>query len=136
MIFTTGSRGNGTFQPWVALSNGGTYPLNSTTNFSSNATLSNDFNVTAPAKAAVENMTLFPNPTRNRATLTYTLQQEGEVSIQVLDFSGRLIKRVFEGTLDAGVHQTTESFDQLPKGMYFYNINIDGQQFTHKLVVQ
>ena len=134
VIFTTGSRSEGTFEPWVALSAGGTFPLNRVNNFSSN-TFGN-LTVPASAQSVVSTIDLYPNPTQGEATLTYTLETETDVVIRLTDVTGRVVKNVFTGRLDAGTHSTIEDFSELPTGLYFYNMNMGGKVMNYKLLVQ
>ncbi|MEM8907051.1 MAG: alkaline phosphatase D family protein, partial [Bacteroidota bacterium] len=134
VIFATGQLGDGTFQPWVALSNGGTYPLFPST---SNASLrqqnaANEHAADAPQLLVID---AFPNPTTGQNTLKYMLNQAGQVQIDILNLQGKRIKKVFEGQLQPGPYQLTEDLSQLPKGTYFYLISINEQVYTHQLIL-
>ncbi len=81
-IFATGSLAEGTFQPWVALSTGGTYPLPEWTGLSANSV---NENVTFGNYTTSE-MVLSPNPAGNFTMLEFETQ--GEVPVQINLFNG------------------------------------------------
>ncbi len=64
----------------------------------------------------------FPNPVGGSFTISYELQQPGEVQITLLKRSGEVVKEVAAGNQAAGSHETTVEVADLPKGMYFYRL--------------
>lgn len=49
----------------------------------------------------------FPNPTRGQTTFRFSLDHEDVVSVEIFDATGRLVRRVYEGSLTAGAHALT-----------------------------
>ena len=47
----------------------------------------------------------FPNPFNPRVTISFTLAKPGYVKLTVHDLGGRMVKRLLEMELDAGVHR-------------------------------
>lgn len=135
VIFTSGTEDQGGIQAWVALSNGGTYPLSAVEGFTDN-----DLSDVALAGNSQSNpistAKVFPNPANGLATIQYRLERETRVEIQLRDLSGTKIRNIFQGQLGAGVHQVSSALSDLPKGIYFYTIQLDDQVQTLKLVVQ
>lgn len=135
VIFTTGSTTDGNFRPWVALSNGGTYPLSSANNL-----VENSQQVAAIAygntNIGVEDIDLFPNPTTGWTTLQYELPDRTDLSIRLTDMRGQMIRNVFEGTVDPGLYRLRENLSDLPKGLYFYTVVMGQDVQTLQLVVQ
>lgn len=79
-----------------------------------------------------------PNPAVNNVTLRYSLIADAELTIGVLDVSGRLIQSVVSNkSVLAGVQNTeTVSVAELPSGFYFIGINAsNGESIMHKLMV-
>ena len=143
VIFATGFLHDGTFQPWVALSNGGTFPLfppNSITNnleVPAGAILLDEKEQVKPADALqLLIMNVFPNPTNSVNTLQYMLNEEGKVKIDLINLEGKVVKSIFAGTQAAGPHQITENFGDLPSGMYFYLIQMNEQVYTRRLLLK
>lgn len=141
VIFATGFLNDGTFQPWVALSNGGTYPL-----FPASAAFRNDTNVQTEELIKKYDsgsnalnllvMDVFPNPTTNISTLKYMLNNESQIKIDLINLEGKIVKALFSGIQQAGPHQLTSDFDELTVGTYFYLIQSNDQMYTQKLVIK
>lgn len=75
-----------------------------------------------------------PNPFDDQVEFTFQLNGEGEVALRILDVQGKVLKTVFDGMLEAGSHQLKWNGDNLPAGVYFYQLKtIDGVK-TGKLV--
>ncbi|MEM0995104.1 MAG: alkaline phosphatase D family protein, partial [Bacteroidota bacterium] len=132
VVFATGDLAGNTFQPWVALSNGGTFPLNV-------ANANNDFQIT-PASTSIWNesealiLGVFPNPSLEENTLRYILNETGRVKVDLLDINGRYLKTIFEGEQEKGGYNLTESLDGLQSGIYLYRLQLNDQVVTRKFV--
>ena len=80
---------------------------------------------------------LYPNPTSNTTTMVYSLNDQADVSIRVLDITG---KEVFNSNLGMqyfGTHEFTISANELGlnSGLYFVSIKINNNTFTGKLMI-
>lgn len=85
----------------------------------------------SPAEQA-EN--IFPNPSAGFATMSYQLEQDGPVSIQIYDLQGRLVVDLKEDMM-AGEHETELSLADLVNGAYLVRIQSDGRVRTQKLEI-
>ncbi|MCH8904841.1 MAG: PDZ domain-containing protein [Bacteroidetes bacterium] len=74
-----------------------------------------------------------PNPSGGQIELNFTLQQEGNAEIFIMDNTGR---RVYHENLENfdGSYQGTIDFSDQPSGVYFLTIRQDGKHFSKKLV--
>lgn len=80
---------------------------------------------------------VFPNPASNLLNLTFELSQSDEVSIQMMDMRGSVVKNILLGQLPSGSHAISEDLSQdIAKGMYFVSIRTNQGMMTKKLVVQ
>jgi hypothetical protein len=71
------------------------------------------------------NFTLFgnyPNPATNSTNVKYAVKNTTEVTIQVMDVTGRTISSSKEGKMAAGEHTATINTSNLPAGSYVYLI--------------
>jgi spore coat protein A, manganese oxidase len=89
----------------------------------------------APNEELVE-LVVMPNPFSTYVTLQFNLKEEQRVSIQLYDVKGKLVKTVFDGETQAGVHRISIDGSNMANGAYFCKINISGQQSLRKLVLQ
>jgi hypothetical protein len=81
-----------------------------------------------------------PNPARDRVTMHLDLQEAGQVSIQIVDASGRLVRNLLEGRMDAGVQAIEwngrdNAGRTVPAGVYFANIETRRGSSARRLVV-
>lgn len=133
VIFATGTAGSSDIQPWVALSNGGTYPLSPVDNIIGGNPGTEQLVSGKPVKSTA---TIFPNPARNITTLQYQLPQRTKLNIRLQDLNGNTIRQLYQGTADRGIHQITEDLSDLPKGMYIVTILGDDDVRTLRLMIQ
>ncbi len=76
-----------------------------------------------------------PNPFHSQTTIEYTLTEESNVSLQIFDLQGRVIAQLLDQKQQtAGKQQQTWNAQQLPSGVYYYQLNVDGYTQTKKLV--
>jgi hypothetical protein len=92
-------------------------------------------NVTKPKKF-IERL-IIPNPFLQSVYISFSLLQSKNINITVYDFTGKLIKNLFEGHLNKGEHQIQWDLnkDAVKDGVYF--LNLTGENFSRycKLIV-
>ncbi len=88
----------------------------------------------------------YPNPFSKSSggnpstTIPYSLSKAGNVSVDVFDISGRLIKNLFSGFRPSGNHQViwdgrNSSGNKVASGTYFYQINYNGNRLVKKMLL-
>lgn len=65
----------------------------------------------------------------NATTFTFTTDG-GQVTISLIDLSGRVLQTIAEGSYPAGTHRVTFSRDDLKPGNYFYQVKVNGSTVT------
>lgn len=97
--------------------------------------------VGVPGGAAPKELALAasPNPSRGDATLSYELPVGGDVSLEVFDLQGRLVRTLASGRQSAGRHSVRwdgrDAAGQSPAaGIYLARIRANGQERQIKLV--
>jgi hypothetical protein len=78
---------------------------------------------------------VFPNPMTSTATISYTLNENSAVNIDVYDISGRLVKNVFNGNQVKGEQKATFERGNLTPGMYIYKLQVGSQVETGKIMI-
>ena len=97
--------------------------------------------VEAACLAGIENMiqenelSIFPNPSSSRFTIQFSLENEEQVKLLVLNNLGQVVAIVANETLSEGQHELNWNAEGMPAGVYFYNIQIGNQAGTGKLVL-
>ncbi len=82
----------------------------------------------------------YPNPFNPSTTISYSLNEPGNVSIDIFDISGKLMNRLFSGSQISGNHQVVWNGKnslgrQIASGTYFYQINFNGNKMTKKMML-
>lgn len=78
---------------------------------------------------------IFPNPARQVNTLRYTIQEAGEVRIELRDNDGRLVKMLLDEYRAPGEYQVEVDLSPLNDGVYYYTITGKNGKVTKKMVV-
>lgn len=88
----------------------------------------NDQNQTAPL------FQVHPNPFDDRINLRWTEQASGTCQVDLLDFSGKKVRQLYEGT----VEYLPKSFDlsDLSNGIYLLSISSENEILTQKIIKQ
>jgi hypothetical protein len=82
-------------------------------------------------------LSLFPNPSEGTASLEFTLSDNAEVKYYVMDVTGRLVEDTKAFSLSPGHHSYNVNESQkLKAGIYFVNLELNGQRMSRKLVIE
>jgi len=77
-----------------------------------------------------------PNPVVQGATIQLLLNQKEALTIDLLDTSGRLIKRLMKHEMfDAGQHRINFSAEDLPNGIFFVAFTTERKRVLKKITV-
>jgi hypothetical protein len=131
VVFASGflSGDDPAFEPWVALSNGGTFPLTARAGRPEmrSAQINNSINVDA--------FTVFPNPSSVQFTMTMELEEASDVQLNLFTLTGKLVQTKDLGNLDKGYYQEELNVSDLPEGQYFLQIQNRNEVVTKRIVV-
>ena len=76
-----------------------------------------------------------PNPASSNALIQFELTQAREISLEVRDMLGKLIKNHDLGNLQPGVHRYDLDVNDWAAGTYTYSLVVDGAKASRKLTV-
>ncbi len=68
----------------------------------------------------------YPNPVKSNTEIYFGLTKKSEVDINIYNLKGQLIEMVIQGSFDPGYHSVNYSIKNLPNGIYFYKMSVDG----------
>ena len=88
-----------------------------------------------PAAIAESNVTMYPNPVRDNARLSFELNVKASVSYQVYDISGRMVKAERLGNYGEGKHEINITVNDLATGAYVLRLNAGNQTSNVKFMV-
>jgi glycosidase len=82
----------------------------------------------------------YPNPFRQQTTISYTLPEEGVVTLEIFDVLGRRVRTLVDERKEAGPHTVVwrggnEAGQSVSSGVYLGRLSFDGKTRTQKLVV-
>ncbi len=135
VVIATGFLGAGNatpFQPWVVLSNGGTFPLNAVTNFGDDNP--QQLSARVNTSASME-MTLSPNPASNVVTANISLAKDADVTIQIVDIAGKMVQREQFKQMSRGIHQLDLNVSDLKSGYYIVRTDSGDGMVNQKLMI-
>lgn len=93
----------------------------------------------AEAPASLQ-LTAHPNPFNPKTEIRFVLEQDASVNLSVFDSSGRKVRELADGFLEAGEHRfewngLDEAGNRLASGVYLVNLSGDEQAERRKLVL-
>lgn len=82
----------------------------------------------------------FPNPFNPNTKISFELNEQGYVTIEIFNLRGAKIITLLEETLSLGEHNADwngniESGEQASSGLYLYKITVNGQQKISKMLL-
>jgi hypothetical protein len=77
----------------------------------------------------------YPNPFNPSTAITYALKEAGEVTLKVFAVDGREVATLVNGRNASGTHTVLFNGDNLPSGLYVYQLKVNGFSATHKMVL-
>lgn len=116
VIFASGflSGANPAFEPWVALSNGGTFPLQAIPQFQDPSD-----ELQLRSAGSVFNISAFPNPTAGRFTVNLELEEASDMQAIVTNKLGQVVRESNFGALPKGFNTLEFELGNLPADQYY-----------------
>lgn len=78
---------------------------------------------------------MYPNPATEQLNLKYTLKNEAEVSLSVIDVNGKVVMSGKSRKEQPGEYKREIDVKQLAEGNYFLSISINGKTINNKFVI-
>ena len=78
---------------------------------------------------------IYPNPANEAAELTFNLNAQSNVNIQIFDLLGHNVANVMNNVLGQGLHGVNIDVNGLNNGTYYVRLTVGGQSITKSLNV-
>ena len=79
----------------------------------------------------------YPNPSNGKTTVSFAVENDSEVAINVLDSFGNIVRHIDCGRQNSGNHEIDIDLSDLPEGMYFCGITTgDGKKEMVKVLIR
>lgn len=81
-------------------------------------------------------METYPNPASDVVNMDYQLENASDVTIKILDVTGKVVQTEELGQKEAGQHKATFSASRLDAGMYFYIMEAGNNRLAKRMVIK
>ena len=76
-----------------------------------------------------------PNPATNSTKVEYSITNTGNVTIEVVDITGKVVRTINEGQKAAGSYSVELNTSDLANGVYYYTLTAGQNKLTNKMIV-
>ncbi|MCK4665026.1 MAG: T9SS type A sorting domain-containing protein [Bacteroidales bacterium] len=84
-----------------------------------------------------KDITIYPNPVINKATISYMLLNNANVDISIFDILGNKILDIVENQeMQKGLSNIEFSTNQINAGIYFVKLNIENKTYIKRIVIE
>jgi photosystem II stability/assembly factor-like uncharacterized protein len=77
----------------------------------------------------------YPNPFNPSTTISFTLDRDGFVNLNVYDVAGRVVATILNKEMTAGTYDVGFNAQGLASGVYFYKLKTAEQEMTKKMIL-
>ena len=80
------------------------------------------------------NITVYPNPAHDAASISFSLQQNGYVQATLVNLKGESVINIYNGSLNKGNQKLQVNVSRLPAGIYYVLLQAEGKKTYSKLI--
>jgi hypothetical protein len=84
---------------------------------------------------ALQDINVYPNPAADELYITYTLFTSQPVAIRLTDITGKCVRSISVDNTTTGSNKANISVAALPQGIYFLQLQLDGNVVNKKISV-
>ena len=89
----------------------------------------------SPQSSKTLSMDISPNPFNKTALIEFDLPNRGEARLDIYSMTGQVIKTIFDNKqMDEGLHQIEIDGTELPKGMMYFRLEMEGETVVKKMI--
>lgn len=77
----------------------------------------------------------YPNPFNPATTIKFSVSRESDISLKIYDVKGSLVSELYNGFINAGIHEFEWNAENFASGIYFYELKADNFKETKKMVL-
>jgi hypothetical protein len=120
---------------WCTNKNTSPYSQNHT--LTRNQLEQNDQDSQASTSDLITELRVFPNPaTGTSVEMAYSVSEQSDVTISVLGAKGEKIAELAQGKKDTGKYDIVWDITQVPNGLYFCTMEVNGKRIVKRLIIQ
>ena len=77
---------------------------------------------------------IYPNPVSDIATISFNTESAENISISIIDLTGRVVKSISSQHFQSGENKITVDLSELNNGIYFVQIKSNAIFYSSKLI--
>jgi len=77
----------------------------------------------------------YPNPFNPATEIKFSLAESSKVNLSVYNTNGQLVKTLVDGKTEKGYHSINFDASELNSGIYFYQLDVNGNVQTKKMIM-
>ncbi|MEZ4762502.1 MAG: T9SS type A sorting domain-containing protein, partial [Calditrichia bacterium] len=77
----------------------------------------------------------YPNPFNPTTTIPFQLSQSANVTLRIVDLTGRTVAELLNGRKPAGSHEIEFFAGNIGSGIYFYVLTVDGVRESRRMIL-
>jgi Secretion system C-terminal sorting domain len=75
--------------------------------------------------STISGINLSPNPSANQQILSIVIKEIKSLQIYLIDYTGKRLSQMFNGITKSGNNKINLNIENVPKGIYFYEVKLD-----------
>lgn len=84
----------------------------------------------------INNFDLSPNPANNDIKISFYVNAGSKYVLSIVDLMGAELETIQNGMIESEQYSLDYNISQLPVGVYFIRLELDGEVYTHKFIKQ
>jgi len=88
------------------------------------------------AKTNTQSFSVYPNPIKDKATITLSITENKTVKVELFDITGKLVQKIDEKNLSAGTHEFELLTEDLKNGVYFCKVTAGDWSVAKRLIIK
>lgn len=84
---------------------------------------------------SIGNVTIYPNPSHSELKLNYFVKDAGQITIELIDVTGKLVKLLSIETTNTGFYNRSFNIQQIPSGFYSLRISNGNTLLNKKITI-
>jgi len=94
------------------------------------------YSVGISEELTVEKVVSYPNPTTDILNIRFNLNNENNVSVRLVDVTGKVLTNINMGNLQQGTHKHTFNTSTYNSGLYFIEFTLGEEKIVNRFVVK
>lgn len=77
----------------------------------------------------------YPNPFNPKTTINFNIPKKDHIKLEIFNYRGETVSTLFDNVISAGSHSVEFNANDLPSGVYFYKLQVEGFSQVKKMLL-